>query len=240
MTGILVRSLKQQWHRDLVDDPETHAWVLNLYRLGERYPETVDDYFPSRHAPWPELAALFERHRQDERRHERMYARAIARMGQRVTELDDALVFNHVIRSSTPVTWRVEERDGPDARRLRVAHFCAHAHHLEKRIARSLAWHLDACERAHADVAAVVVSRVLEDEGRHVAYTKDALDELVDRRTAREVLELHRRAEARANLAFSANAVRACLHAFGDAMAGHRPLLWKLCGLVMQEAAEHV
>jgi hypothetical protein len=240
MTAVIVRTLKQMWHRDLVDHPKTHAWVLNLYRLGERYPETVDDYFPSKHAPWPELAALFDRHRDDERRHERMYARAITRMGQPVAELEGGLVFNHVIRSATPVPWRVEPEDGPDARRLRVAHFCAHAHYLEKRIARSLAWHLDACERAHADVAGAVVARVLEDEGRHVAYTEAAVTELVDRRTARDVLALHRRAEAKANLAFSTNAVRECLRAHRDEMAMHHPLLWKLCALVMQEAAERV
>jgi hypothetical protein len=233
VTSVVVRSLKQLWHRDLVDHPASHAWVLNLYRAGERYPETVDDYFPSRHAPWPELAASFDRHRGDEQRHDRMYARAIRHMGEPLLDLHGPLVFNQVIRDCTPLGWSVREGDGADARRLKVAHFCAHAHFLEKRIARSLAWHLDACERAGREHAGAVVASVLEDEDRHVAYTRAAVADLVDRRTAGRVLELHARAEARANRIFSAGAVRACLRAFHAELPRHRRALWRLCALIM-------
>jgi hypothetical protein len=233
----VVRSLKQLWHRELAARPSTHAWVLNLYRAGERYPETVSDYFPVAHAPWPELAASFASHRQDEVRHEKMYARAIGRMGQPVVELSGPLVFNQVIRDCTRSPWAVGEGDGPDARRLKVAHFCAHAHFLEQRIARSLRWHLDACEHARSDHAGAVVARVLDDEDHHVAYTRDAVAQLVDRRTAERVLDEHRRAEARANLRFSAGAVRACLRTFPRELPAHRRALWRLCALVMEEAA---
>ncbi|HEY8041963.1 MAG TPA: hypothetical protein VIF15_19305 [Polyangiaceae bacterium] len=237
MPSVVVRSLKQLWHRDLVARPATHAWVLNLYRAGERYPETVDDYFPSRHVPWPELAASFDRHREDERRHDRMYERAIRRMGQPVLDLGGALVFNQVIRDCTPLPWRIDEADDEAARRLKLAHFCAHAHYLEKRITSSLRWHLDACERARSEHAGAVVAHVLEDEDRHVAYTHDAVGELLDRRTAACVLELHRRSEARANLRFSAGAVRVCMREFGAALPANRRALWKLCALVMEEGA---
>src|SRR5258708_7413379 len=158
-----------------------------------------------------------------------MYARAIRRMGEPVVELAGGLVFNQVIRECTPRPWRIREGDDADARRLQVAHFCAHAHYLEKRIARSLVWHLDACERAHSDHAGAVVARVLGDEDRHVSYTRDAVGQLVDRRTASEVLDLHRRAEARANLRFSAGAVRVCLRAFRDELPARRRALWRLC-----------
>jgi hypothetical protein len=235
--SVVVRSLKQLWHRDLVARPATHAWVLNLYRAGERYPETVADYFPVPHAPWPELAASFARHRQDEVRHEKMYARAIGRMGEPVVELSGPLVFNQVIRDCTPSPWAVGEGDGADARRLKVAHFCAHAHFLERRIACSLRWHLDACEHARSDHAGAVVAHVLDDEDHHVAYTRDAVAQLVDRRTAERVLDEHRRAEARANLLFSAGAVRACLRTFPRELPAHRRALWRLCALVMEEAA---
>ena len=32
---MLVRAVKRAWHRDLVSGPQTHAWVLSLYRAGE-------------------------------------------------------------------------------------------------------------------------------------------------------------------------------------------------------------
>jgi hypothetical protein len=240
MPSVIVRSLKQLWHRDLVERPRTHAWVLNLYRAGERYPETVADYFPVAHAPWPELAASFARHREDEMRHERMYARAIRRMGEPVVEMSGGLVFNQVIRDCTPAPWALRDGDDGDERRLKIAHFCAHAHFLEKRIARSLQWHLDACERAGSEHAGAVVAHVLEDEGRHVGYTREAVGGLVDRRTAARVLELHRRAEARANLAFSAGAVRACMRTFPRELPSHRRALWTLCAALMQEASAQI
>ena len=82
MTFALVHRVKRAWHRQLASQPETHAWVLNLYRAGERHPQTVLDYFPLEFAPSPELAEKLRRHRADEQRHTSMYARAIAELGQ--------------------------------------------------------------------------------------------------------------------------------------------------------------
>ena len=53
---ILVDWAKNRWHEDLVSDPVVHGWALNLYRAGERYPQTVADYFPAESAPSPQLA----------------------------------------------------------------------------------------------------------------------------------------------------------------------------------------
>jgi hypothetical protein len=236
----LVDSPKQIWHRHLVAHPATHAWVLNLYRAGEQHPESVDDYFPARHAPWPWLADQLTRHAGDERRHARMYARAIERLGEPVEELHGPSVFNEVIRSCTPASFRIVEGDAPDVVRRKIAHFCAHAHFLEKRIARSLAYHLDACERAGHDAPAAVVARVHADEERHLRTTLEAVHELVDRRTAAELLDVHRRGERRANLVFSRLQVRAFLARFRGACPVHLSLAYRLSAALMEEAADHV
>jgi hypothetical protein len=49
-----------------------------------------------------------------------------------------------------------------------------------------------------------VVGTVLKDEWRHVGYTGEAVAHLLPARVAAEVMALHRRAEQRANLDFSA------------------------------------
>ena len=56
----IVDSVKGRFHRELVANPLTHGWVLNLYRSGERYPQRVCDYFQSDFAPTQELAVLLQ------------------------------------------------------------------------------------------------------------------------------------------------------------------------------------
>jgi hypothetical protein len=235
-----IPSPKALWHRALVDRPETHAWILNLYRAGEQHPELVDDYFPVRHAPWPELAADMEQHARDEHRHARMYERAITRMGQEVVELRGESVYNEVIRACTSAGFRVLPTDAGDAVREKIANFCAHAHFLEARIARSLGFHHDACIRAGNDAVAATVARVLADEERHQRYTLAAVHALVDRRTAAAILDVHRRGERRANLAFSQRQVRAFLTRFPRARPRHEALAYRFCAAIMEEAADHV
>jgi hypothetical protein len=235
-----VEAIKRAWHRDLVADPATHAWVLSLYRAGELYPDTVDDYFPVAHAPWPWLAEALARHRDDERRHGGMFARAVKLSGHAVEDFAGDDVFNHVIRAQTPARWRVDERDGPDARRLALAHFLAHAHHLELRVSRSLEMHLEACEQGRAAVAAKVVSAVLADEHRHIGYTRDAVRELVGDAAARAVMAHHRRAEARADLVFSSRQVARFLARFEARATPSRKALYRMCAAMQGLAARAV
>lgn len=234
-----VEAVKRAWHRDLVSNPETHAWVLSLYRAGELYPDTVDDYFPVEQCPWPWLAEAMAKHRDDEHRHGGMFARAVKLSGHTVSEFEGDDVYNHVIRNCTRTRWRVEASDGPDARRLKLAHFLAHAHHLERRVARSLEMHLDACEQGGADVAAKVVAAVAADEHRHIGYTLDAVKELVGDATARAVVAHHRKAEARADLLFSERQVRRFLERFGDRAPRSKRGLYTLCA-TLQRAAVRV
>jgi hypothetical protein len=231
---MLADALKRRWHKDLVAHPTTHAWVLNLYRAGERHPQTVEDYFPARFAPDPELAEQLRLHEADERRHERMYARAVARLEQPLVEASGLDVFNVVIRAYTPVSFRVAEDAPPAVQRTQIAHFLAHAHFLEKRITRSLEFHLEACEQARRDAQAAAVAAVLRDEERHVAYTRRWVFALLQRREAQDVLAVHRRAEAQANLKFSALQVRHYLGAYRRGIAVDRKLLYTFCALIME------
>jgi hypothetical protein len=200
----------------------------------------VADYFPIEHAPWPELARDLARHKADERRHALMYTKAIVRLGEPVRELEGEDVFNEVIRSFTPGSFRIHENDDAATKRDKLAQFLAHAHFLEKRIQRSLQLHLDACEWGKRHAVAAVVAKVLEDEDRHVGYTREGVSALVARGRAVEILETHRRAEARANLAFSEIHMRYHLRTRPDLLKPGRRLLYSLCATLMHEALSHV
>jgi hypothetical protein len=235
MTSIVDRA-KDLWHRDLVSDPVVHGWALNLYRAGERYPQTVADYFPAAAAPHAALAESIRVHRRDEERHTAMYAHAIRALGQPVVDLGGDDVFNVVIRRHTRESFTVARGDGAEARRLKVAHFLVHAHTLERRVARSLEYHADACARAGSSVSRIVEA-VLRDEREHVRYTAEAARALLTRAEAASAFEHHARAEAIANLTFSARQVRAFAGRFTDRAPARRRRFYRFCGAVMEAAA---
>jgi hypothetical protein len=237
---MLVRALKNTWHRDLVAHPDTHAWVLSLYRAGELHPQTVDDYFPSWAADSGELRAAMERHAQDEGRHVKMYDRAIARLGEARTDFEGLDVFNVVIREETRADFRADQALPADRRREKLAHFLAHAHFLERRIARSLEYHLEACVRAGRSDVARVVSVVHADEERHTSYTLDAVRDLLPYARAARVIEVHRRGEARANLRFSARQVRSFLASFAGKASLSHETLYRVCARMMEGALDAV
>jgi hypothetical protein len=205
---LLIDRIKSRLHRDIVADPVVHGLVLNLYLNGERYPQRVDDYFPIVEVTEPELADSMRRHVADEEKHVLLYEKAIERLQQPVIELDKADVFNEVIRTHTAVVFRIGADDDADDRTLKVAHFLAHVHFLEKRIARSLEYHVAACAHASCAYPEKAVGAVLKDEGRHVTYTQEAVRHLLPTRLANEVLALHRSAERRAHFDFSSRQLR--------------------------------
>jgi hypothetical protein len=230
----IVDAVKARLHHDIVADPILHARVLNLYLCGESYPHTVDDYFPVEHVDCPELAAKMRQHCREEDMHTALYAKAIRKLGAEVLDLPAWCIFNHVIRTHTPQPWRLDATlDGP-ARTDRVANFLAHAHWLEKRVARSLEYHHDACARASCDVAGRTIAVVLADELHHVAYTREAVFDLVSRRRAIEILETHRRAEQRANLDFSYKQLRRLLVEESPRWPASSKWLYRSCAIVMQ------
>jgi rubrerythrin len=238
MANIIDR-IKGGFHGDLVANPMTHGWVLNLYRGGERYPQRVCDYFQSDYAPSPDLAAQLRRHAAEEDKHVHLFSQALKSLDQPVVEVELGDVFNEVIRSFTPGTFHIVETDCLEARRRKLANFLAHAHHLEKRVARSFAYHIDACERVRKGEIAGLVARAKHDEEGHVQYTRAAVFELLTRREASEVMEIHRRAEARANLLFSQRQVRGFLAKYASEVPKYRQWLFRVCATIMETAGEY-
>jgi hypothetical protein len=107
-------------------------------------------------------------------------------------------------------------------------------------VAQSFAYHLDACEHAGRGEVAERVARTKRDEDEHVRYTREAVMDLLTRREAQSVLEVHRRAEAKANLAFSHRQVRQFLELFPDVTPRYRQLMYRVCAWVMETAGEFV
>lgn len=234
---MLERLLKIRLHQRLVEHPATHAWTLSLYRAGEHHPETVSDYFPHQHAEerWPDLALALRRHAGDERRHAVLYQKAILKMEQPVTEFDGLDVFNIVIRRHTPLSWAIAKADSPDEVRRKIAHFLAHAHTLEKRVARSLEYHREACLRAGRAEACAVVERVLQDEMRHVASTREALIELTTRSECGDMLALHARAEATADRDFSGRQLRKFISRWGQRLPLAEQTFYAMAAFMMEQ-----
>jgi len=200
---MIARSIKRHLHRDICRDPVLHGLVLNLYLNGEEYPHRIDDYFPVWAVREPELLQAMQSHMQDEDKHVALYRKAIEKLGQPVVELPFADVYNEVIRRYTPDSFHVRPEDQRDQQTLKLANFLAHLHFLEKRIARSLDYHLEACAASPSDYAGKAVEVVYGDEQQHVSYTRDAVLQLLPVTRARAVLDTHRQAESRANLDFS-------------------------------------
>ncbi len=229
-----IDSIKKRLHRDIVADPLLHARVLNLYLCGEAYPHAVNDYFPIVHVESAELAGMMRTHMEEEDKHIALYAKAINKLGQEVLDLPLADIFNHVIRSHTADPWRIDPGMNLDAKRDRIANFMAHAHCLEKRVARSLDYHLEACAHAASDYPAKAVSAVLADEHRHVSYTYEAVFDLVPQRRAQQIMGAHRSAEHRANLDFSSHELRRLLIEEKGHWPAQRAPLYRACAFVMR------
>jgi hypothetical protein len=234
--GPLVDTVKRRLHQDIVADPLLHGLVLNLYMNGERYPHRVDDYFPLAAATDVHLERLMRRHMAEEDRHIALYTRAIQKLGQPVLELPLLDVYNEVIRSHTSATFAISASDDADARRLKLAHFFAHLHFLEKRIAHSLEFHVDACAHAACSYPEKAVAAVLRDELRHVSYTREVVRHLLPARDATHVLDLHARAERSANLDFSSRQLSRLLREHAGRFPPARRRLYRACTTILRGA----
>lgn len=230
----IVDQTKRRLHRDIVADPVLHARVLNLYLCGEAYPHAVDDYFPIEHVACPELAARMTAHLRDEDRHIGLYGAAIRKLGETVQELPNIHIFNHVIRQHSREPWRIDAGMDAQEKQTRVASFLAHAHFLEKRVAHSLELHLDACAYAPSNIPGKAVAAVLADERRHVSYTAEAVFDLLPRARASALMRAHERAEARANLDFSARQLKRLLVEEQPHWPSARRPFYRLCAHIMR------
>jgi hypothetical protein len=224
----LVTSAKRQLHRDICADPVLHGLVLNLYLNGEEYPHRVSDYFPIADTEEPELAEMMRNHLRDEDKHIALYKKAVRRLDQPVLLLPMADIFNHVIRFHTPGSFAIGSEDSRDEKRRKLASFFAHLHFLEKRVANSLRYHLEACAHSPCDYPEKIIGVVLSDELRHAAYTREAVMELLPRQVAMETLRLHEAAEARANLDFSGRQLCRLLRDYGCRFPRSRRWLYRV------------
>lgn len=229
-----VDRIKARLHRDIVADPVLHGLVLNLYLNGEQYPHRVTDYFPFAAVEEPELERAMRAHVADEEKHIALYERAIHKLGQPVSVHPLPEIFNEVIRRHTPVSFALAAGDSRDQCRYKLAHFLAHLHFLEKRVARSLEYHVNACAFSATDYPEKAVGAVLRDEHRHVRYTREVVTQLLPGRVASEVLALHARAERRANLEFSANQLGGLAQRHSQRFPGARRRLYAACATLLR------
>ena len=236
---MLAGTIKRQMHRDICSDPVLHGLVLNMYLNGEEYPHRVSDYFPVVDTLEPELAATMRAHLRDEDKHILLYRKAVKRLEQPVLRLPVEEVFNHIIRSHTPDSFAINAFDPSDEKRLKLAHFLAHLHFLETRVARSLEFHLDGCEYSPSTYPGKVVAAVLSDEQRHAQYTREAVFELLPRARSTAVLHAHRRAEAKANIDFSYRQFSRLLREHRSRFPSSRRWLYRCAALGLKEVLRH-
>jgi hypothetical protein len=229
-----VDAVKLRLHRDIVADPVLHGLVLNLYMNGEQYPHRVDDYFPIAVGHEWGLGDSMHQHLADEDKHVSLYAKAIGKLGQPILDLPMLDVFNDVIRTHTPVSFAMQPHDDRDTRRLKLAHFLAHAHFLEKRIANSLEYHVEACTRSNSPYPGKAVDAVLRDETRHVSYTREAVVDLLPKQTANEVLSIHAKAERRANLDFSSRQMMGLMRNHAQRFPIGSRMFFRSCAVVLR------
>jgi hypothetical protein len=226
-----IAGIKRRLHRDIVADPVLHGRVLNLYLNGEQYPHRVRDYFPMAAVEDAAIERRMREHLREEDKHVALYTKAIRALEQPVSELPLEDVYNTVILRHTPQPGAaVDARAG---RQLALANFFAHLHFLESRVAQSLDYHLDACAHAASAYPAKAVGVILRDERAHAAYTREAVFSLVPARVARDVLAVHRRAEARANREFSARELNRLLGEEGTRFGGRARTLYTCSAALM-------
>lgn len=235
----IIHTIKKRLHREIVADPVLHGLVLNLYMNGEQYPHRVEDYFPIAQVDNPELAALMTQHASDEDKHVILYSKAIQRLEQPLLELAMPDIFNHVIRSHTAPSFAIQAQENRDQRQLKIAHFLAHAHYLEKRIARSLEYHIEACANSPSPYSVKAVAAVMRDENRHVSYTREAVLELLPKPKALELFSIHQQAEAKANLDFSARQLGRLLRLHAERFSLPSRLLYSNCTRLLRTFLAH-
>ena len=227
-------AIKRKLHREIAADPVLHGLVLNLYLNGEEYPHRVDDYFPVAVGDRFGLGDMMRAHQDDEDKHVALYAKAIEKLDQPVRELPMGDIFNAVIRRHTPASFAMDERDSSDEQRAKLANFLAHAHFLEKRIARSLDYHVEACHHSPSPYSSKAVASVLRDETHHVAYTREAVIDLLPTADAKAVLATHAAAERHANIDFSATQMTRLLRDHARRFSTSGRMLFGACAFLLK------
>ncbi len=233
---MIISALKSRLHADICQDPVLHGLVLNLYLNGEEYPHRVDDYFPLWAMNKSGLREQVAQHMRDEDKHVALYQKAIQKLEQPVVTIPTNDIYNHIIRRCTPTSWRVRRSDSVDRQSESQANFFAHLHYLEKRIARSLDFHLQACAKSPSTYPLKAVGIVHSDEQHHVQYTKDAVFDLLPRSKARAVLQMHKAAESKANRIFSGHQLEYLTSQYAARFPKWRCRIYRVAGQLLSWA----
>ncbi|MGI9270719.1 MAG: hypothetical protein ACR2QT_03020 [Woeseiaceae bacterium] len=231
---MIAGTIKRRLHRDICSDPVLHGLVLNLYLNGEEFPHRADDYFPVWAVEDADLLSAMQSHMRDEDKHVALYRKAIKKIDQPIVELPIEEIYNSIIRRYTPQSFLINKRDKPDQRTFKLANFLAHLHFLEKRIARSLEFHLEGCSSSPSDYSEKAVGIVFGDETHHVQYTREAVFHLLPSPTAKTVLDEHRQAEARANLDFSSQQLSMLTSNYADHFPRARSRIYRHASALLE------
>lgn len=229
----MISLIKTQLHKDICKSPELHAFVLNLYLNGEEYPQKVNDYFPEDAVEDSELLLCMQSHMQDEEKHALFYRKTITGLEQPIVELPMVNIYNYVIKKYTPVSFHIFDSDNKDQKTEKLASFMAHLHFLEKRIATSLSFHLDACHLSPSDYPEKIVNKVLIDEQKHMDYTHNAVFDLLPYSKALKMMALHKAAEEQANLEFSAKQLQTVVSHYKQHLPSSHRWLYKISSNLM-------
>lgn len=235
----MINRIKRRLHREICANPVLHGLVLNLYLNGEQYPHRVTNYFPIEETPHADLAKKMSAHLAQEDQHVVMYSRTIERLNQPVITLALPDIYNHVILSYTGFDFTIARHDTSDIRDLKLAHFFAHLHFLEKRVAHSLEIHGEACAHAPSDHPGKVIAHVLDDEREHAVYTREAVHHLVPTQKARDILAIHSKAERQANFHFSAHQLRKLVSAHTDLFPSTSAWLYRFSCFYLEAALRY-
>lgn len=236
----LSHRLKIAYHKDLAKHPLTHAWILNLYRAGEDHHFTVEDYFPYEHALDPTLREQMHKHMQDEARHGNLFLKFLKKNNWDTSNYIDDDVYNNVVRQHTPLGFQIFENDSSETKRLKLAHFLAHAHFLEKRVAQSLCFHQEACDQLGKTDILETLQEIHKDESHHVNYTREAVYNLLTRQEAKNVFTLHKQAEKKANVDFSQKQIQYLLNQRSSFLSKSNSLILKVFAFLNHQTANHV
>jgi hypothetical protein len=236
----MINFIKKNLHRDICQVPELHAFVMNLYLNGEEYPHKVNDYFPRHVVESDELLSKIDRHMADEDRHVFLYRKAIQKLEQPIVELPMDDVFNHVIKKHTEHCFQIHDVDSPDTKTHKLASFMAHLHYLEKRIAKSLDYHAEACQYSPIPYVEKAVNKVRSDELTHIEYTRQAVFDLLPRQKALDLLDLHRKAEQKANIEFSYQQLNKVVSHYRDELSVRHRWIYQISAKLLEWSLKYV
>ncbi|MBX7149189.1 hypothetical protein K1X76_08880 [bacterium] len=235
----IIHRIKTGFHRDLLQNPETHAWVLNLYRAGEGYPQHANDYFPYEHFEDKKITNQLKTHAQEEKKHEAFFTKLIRDMGEPLLEFKGPDIFNYAVKNFTPINFKIEIADSTETKRLKLAHFLIHAHFLEKRVAQSLLYHQEACNHEGKQKIAETINLIYQDELNHVKLTWNLATELLANAELETFKALHQKAEAKANLSFSQHQVRQFIRLKTNGLSRYRRACYMVYSQLMNMAVPY-